>query len=171
MIVEQARIFATAAHGATGQVRKYTGLPYIVHPTAVAALIEEHAVHINPAMMCGAWLHDVVEDTAIRLRDIEDTFGRDIRRVVEDLTNWPAGCGLNRAGRKEKDRQRLAMALPMSKTIKLADLFDNAVDIMKHDPKFGRVFMVEAAALVPVLSAGDPILYRMMVDLVEAYAG
>jgi len=169
MIVERARTFATAAHGATGQVRKYTGLPYIIHPTQVVSLIEEYAVHINPAMLCGAWLHDVVEDTKIRLSDIRETFGRDVERVVYDLTNTGLPDG-NRAARKEKDRKRLSMALPMSKTIKLADLYDNATDILEHDPKFAVVFLDEARALLPVLSAGDPILYRMMADFLEGHA-
>lgn len=29
-LIERARLFATAAHGATGQVRKSTGEPYIL---------------------------------------------------------------------------------------------------------------------------------------------
>ena len=37
--VERARIFATAAHAAVDQRRKYTNEPYIVHPTEVAAIV------------------------------------------------------------------------------------------------------------------------------------
>jgi len=35
LVSEKARIFATAAHAAVGQVRKYTGEPYLVHPAEV----------------------------------------------------------------------------------------------------------------------------------------
>ena len=38
-IVERALIFATAAHAAVGQKRKYTGEDYIVHPIAVMELV------------------------------------------------------------------------------------------------------------------------------------
>ena len=32
MMQEKARLFALAAHSAIGQVRKYSGAPYWVHP-------------------------------------------------------------------------------------------------------------------------------------------
>ena len=38
-IVERARTFATAAHAATGQKRKYTHEPYIVHPEEVVSIL------------------------------------------------------------------------------------------------------------------------------------
>lgn len=38
-VVERALIFATAAHAAVGQKRKYTGEDYIVHPIAVMELV------------------------------------------------------------------------------------------------------------------------------------
>ncbi len=38
-IIEKARVFATAAHYAAGNARKYTGEPYINHPTAVVLLV------------------------------------------------------------------------------------------------------------------------------------
>ena len=37
-IVEKARVFATAAHSAVAQLRKYTGEPYIVHPAEVVSI-------------------------------------------------------------------------------------------------------------------------------------
>ena len=38
-LVEKAEIFASAAHAAVGQVRKYSGEPYRVHLATVAALV------------------------------------------------------------------------------------------------------------------------------------
>lgn len=63
---------ATAAHEGIGQVRKYTGEPYINHPAAVAELVS--SVPHTPEMLAAAWLHDTVEDTPITLLDIELNF-------------------------------------------------------------------------------------------------
>lgn len=71
-IEEKARVFATAAHGAVGQVRKYTGEPYINHPAEVVQIVR--SVQHTPDMIAAAWLHDVVEDTAVTLEDIEQHF-------------------------------------------------------------------------------------------------
>ena len=38
-LVTRARLFATAAHAAVGQRRKYTDEPYIVHPAEVAGIV------------------------------------------------------------------------------------------------------------------------------------
>ncbi|WP_105621082.1 HD domain-containing protein [Cronobacter malonaticus] len=42
IIIDKARTYATAAHGAVGQRRKYTNEPYITHPTAVAELVRAY---------------------------------------------------------------------------------------------------------------------------------
>ena len=47
-IVERARMFATAAHAAVGQLRKYTFEHYIVHPAEVAEIVASVGV---PAMV------------------------------------------------------------------------------------------------------------------------
>ena len=58
-LVIKADTFADLSH--SGQVRKYTGEPYIVHPREVATLVS--TVAHTPEMLAAALLHDVVEDT------------------------------------------------------------------------------------------------------------
>jgi len=41
-IVDKARYFATAAHAAVGQKRKYSDDDYIVHPIRVANLVKQY---------------------------------------------------------------------------------------------------------------------------------
>ena len=55
----QARMFATAAHRAIEQKRKYTGKCYTVHLEEVAQIVEEAGG--SDEMVAAAWLHDVVE--------------------------------------------------------------------------------------------------------------
>lgn len=82
---EQARRYATQVHAESGQRRKYTDEPYIVHPTAVVELVR--SVTDDPVMLAAAWLHDTVEDTATTLNDIENHFGPEVARLVEMLTD------------------------------------------------------------------------------------
>src|SRR5580765_8807774 len=84
----RARVFATAAHAAVGQVRKYTGEPYINHPAAVAEIVR--AVPHSEAMLAAAWLHDVVEDTKVTYADIKAEFGEDVAVLVNWLTDVSA---------------------------------------------------------------------------------
>ena len=72
-IAPKARIYATAAHAAIGQVRKYTGERYIQHPCAVVNLVL--SVPHTEEMIAAAWLHDVVEDTEASLADIGEELG------------------------------------------------------------------------------------------------
>lgn len=52
-IVDKARVFATAAHAATRQKRKYTGEPYINHPQEVVTILE-NAGYSNSYMLAAA---------------------------------------------------------------------------------------------------------------------
>ena len=67
-----ARVYATAAHAAVGQRRKYTDQPYIVHPIRVAEIVDLYGG--TDDMISAAYLHDVVEDTAVSIDDINDMF-------------------------------------------------------------------------------------------------
>lgn len=74
--IEKARLFAIAAHAAIGQVRKYTGEPYIVHPAETVGIVKEnHYRGISAKGVQALWLHDVVEDTKITIDEIRRAFG------------------------------------------------------------------------------------------------
>ncbi|MTJ93609.1 MAG: HD domain-containing protein, partial [Desulfovibrio sp.] len=72
-LIARAAAFAAEAHAAVGQVRKYTGEPYVEHPRAVARLVADAGG--DDAMVAAAWLHDVVEDTRVSLDEIRGQFG------------------------------------------------------------------------------------------------
>lgn len=152
-LVSAARDFATASHRRIDHRRKYSKQPYEVHLKAVAELVA--TVTDDPATIAAAWLHDVVEDTAVTFADVEAAFGADVMSLVKDLTDVSRPTDGNRAVRKAIDRAHLATASPRAQTVKLADLCDNAVDICAADPRFGRVFLDEMEALLAVLGQGD----------------
>jgi len=154
-LIEKARVFATAAHGAMGQSRKYTNEPYIVHPLAVATLVGEHGG--TEAMICAALLHDVLEDTQVSEATLLHEFGREVLDLVRWLTKVEVPG--NRAFRKVSECKRLHRAPAEAQTIKLADSIDNAKSIIEHDPKFAKVFLSELRDLLSFLCKGDPELW------------
>lgn len=167
LLEDRARLFATGAHAAVGQARKYTGEPYINHPAAVANLVR--SVPHDDAMLAAAWLHDVVEDTRVSLSVIEDEFGADVAHLVFDLTDVSNPSYGNRAARKAIDRAHTQNASPRAKTIKLADLIDNTRTIAAYDPDFAAVYMQEKALLLQVLREGDPTLWGAANKSVQQY--
>jgi (p)ppGpp synthase/HD superfamily hydrolase len=158
-MIQNAQVFATAAHGAIDQRRKYTGEPYITHPAAVAAIVGCVRGH-TWQMICAAWLHDVVEDTKVELPVIAQIFGEDVGRMVEALTNVPLSAG-NRATRMVLNLEKLSRASAEVHTIKIADLLHNTKSIVEHDPKFAPVYLREKIAALNVLRRGDPVLWSM----------
>lgn len=165
-LVERARAFAVGAHARINQLRKYTSQPYDVHLKAVADLVA--AAGGDPAMVAAAWLHDTVEDTPATFERIEREFGADVAALVRELTDVSRPGDGNRAARKAIDREHTAAASPRAKTVKLADVVDNCEDICRHDPKFGRVYVVEARALLAVLAEGDAGLHGRAARVIAA---
>lgn len=154
-----ARAFATTHHAAIGQVRKYTGEPYIHHPRAVVELVR--SVSHTEVMLAAAWLHDTVEDTMATLGAIHAAFGSDVARMVEMLTDISIPEHGNRAQRKAIDRAHTALASPDAKTVKLADLIDNTRSVLDRDQEFAKVYIPEKRLLLEVLQEGDSTLWRM----------
>lgn len=152
-LVERARTFATAAHAAVKQIRKYTGQPYIVHPQAVAGIVQ--TVPHTPEMIAAAWLHDVVEDTGVTIDNIRSEFGDEVAELVFWLTDQSKPDDGNRAKRKEIDRIHSAAAPAEAQTIKVADLIENTFSIEEHDKDFARVFRHEKDRLLAALTKAD----------------
>jgi (p)ppGpp synthase/HD superfamily hydrolase len=160
-LVSRAIVTATQAHA--GQVRKYTGEPYIVHPLEVMTIVRR-AVGVTPEMLAASVLHDVLEDTPTSYGDLASRFGLVTAQLVYELTE-PAVPG-NRSFRKETERWRLSKVSPVAKTIKLADLISNTQSITHHDPKFAEVYLAEKGALLNVLQDGDAGLFAIALRMV-----
>ena len=147
--------FANVAH--QGQKRKYTDEDYITHPIAVAKLVHERYKDNN--MTCAAFLHDVLEDTAVTHSELRtflhETFSvesaEDILSLVVELTDVytkEAFPHYNRKQRKEWEALRLAYVSERAKQIKRADIEHNSESILEHDPKFAKVFLAEKENLL-----------------------
>lgn len=88
--VRYAFVYAATAH--KGQTR-HNGEPYIVHPLAVARIVAgDLELGTNPVI--AALLHDVVEDTPTTIEQIGESFGDDVKFLVDAVT------------KKQKERYR-----------------------------------------------------------------
>lgn len=170
-IIYEAMRFARRAH--SGQVRKYTGNPYIEHPAEVAGLCA--AFGLSPNAQAVAWLHDCIEDCGVTHTEVLNAFGREIADAVWSLTDSEAGT---RAERKSVARARVSDAAGWVQTIKCADIISNTASIAKHDPKFAYTYYGECRAMVDALTEADPrarllaysALEQMGRDLEDKYA-
>lgn len=166
-LVEKAEVFATAAHAAVKQVRKYSGLPYIVHPRAVVELLKTHASsEIIEEQIAAAFGHDLCEDTGVELDLIREMFGDLVAELVDDLTDISKPEDGNRRVRKNIDLEHTRQANPLAKSIKLADTIDNIKSITEADPNFARTYLRERMLVIEACAEGDPGLlaeaYRVM---------
>ena len=149
MVVE-AKMFATAAHAAIGQKRKYSGDDYIVHPQRVAAIVEKHGG--SDEMIAAAWLHDTVEDTDVTPDLITKMFGDNVADIVEGLTDVSLPEDGNRAKRKSIDRMHSARASTEAQFVKCADIIDNSWDIAENDLSFAKVYKSEVFLLLNAMT-------------------
>lgn len=81
-IIKKAFFLAKNAHKG---VRRRSGVPYILHPIAVAKIIIEE-IGLGVKSVVASLLHDVVEDTNYTLEEIESLFNPKIASMVDGLT-------------------------------------------------------------------------------------
>lgn len=156
-LIDDAIVYAAQCHGAVEQRRKYTGVPYILHPLEVMQIVASVPGHTEE-MLAAAVLHDVVEDTDVSIADVYKRFGREVHDLVWALTDQ---CNIgNRAARKAAEAERLSWISPQAQTIKYADLIANTASIVEHDKDFARIYLREKQQLLTVMNQGDAKLWR-----------
>jgi len=166
MIIDKAFRLAAIYHH--GQVRKYTGEPYVTHPVDVMAILAEHyyfgrdSVSIQH-MLAAALLHDTLEDTYATEEALRQEMPEQVVDFVLALTDVDKNVG-NRKTRKALDRARLAEACAEVQSIKCADIISNSRSIKMHDAKFWETYKAELSALLDVLTDAHPDLRRLARD-------
>lgn len=117
---------ALAAHGE--QTRKGTAIPYVSHLLQVSGLVLEWGGDLEQAT--AALLHDVVEDTAISIAEVEAAFGSGVAAIVVDCTDTGPGETLGNKRpwlvRKREYLARLRAVAPRSALVIACDKLHNA---------------------------------------------
>ena len=114
-----------AAKHHEGQKRE-SGEPYITHPLAVAYILLE--LGMDTDTICGALLHDVVEDTDATLEDLQKTFGADIAMLVNGVTKLEKVEIFTKDEQKAENIRKILLAMSEDIRviiIKLADRLHN----------------------------------------------
>jgi len=111
-LINKAIYFAKKYHD--GQLRK-SGEPFYTHPLEVAYMISDY--NLKTDVITASILHDIIEDTEVTVRMIQNTFGQRIAEMVDRLTHdRPDGTKLSvedilNNSYQEKDREVLLIKL------------------------------------------------------------
>src|SRR5262245_6255979 len=135
----EAAAFAARAH--RGQFRKDGETPYVSHVFRVCLIVRDLFGIVDHRVLTAALLHDTVEDTTTDFDDIEERFGKDIARWVALLSKDKR---LQEAERERAYLEQLAGAEWEVKVMKLADMFDNLMDLRqlpadRHERSLRRI--------------------------------
>lgn len=122
--VDKAFWYAVKAH--KGQKRKDGKTPYIEHPVEVAEIVG--TITTDPRVISAALLHDVVEDTPVKIHDLIRVFGVYIADLVADETEnrWTDQPTADTWEKRKKEMIfRIGAASKEAKIISLADKLSN----------------------------------------------
>lgn len=108
----------------------YGVLPYTHHLQDVENVLRRFdtlnpislAYETNPDLFVAAWLHDIVEDTRMKQRDLEECFGEKVTALVMAVTDVD---GPNRVVRKAMTYPKTRAAGKDAVRLKLADRIAN----------------------------------------------
>src|SRR6476659_6303671 len=81
-IVERAIEFATEHH--KSMLRKGSKTPYLAHLFNVCRILDEW--NCSDEILAAALLHDIVEDTAVTIDQVEEIFGKNVAELVRGAT-------------------------------------------------------------------------------------
>lgn len=126
------KALAFAAHKHRDQRRRDVSTsPYINHPISLADILCNEAHITDIETICGALLHDTVEDTETTAEELERVFGKAICDIVLEVTDDET---LPKAARKQAQIDHAAHISDKAKLVKLADKISNLRDVLYNAP-------------------------------------
>lgn len=108
------------------QYRKDKKTPFVAHPYRVAMVVRDIFGCGDEIAITTALLHDTIEDTRTDFDDIHKRFGREVADCVSAMTK---NMLLIEEEREKDYDKRLARAPWQARIVKLADVYDNSLDL------------------------------------------
>lgn len=144
--IMKAMMFATEKH--KGQKRRFCDKPYVIHPKAVARILEK--LGCSTLLIVAALLHDTLEDTDATYDELVDTFGVEVADLVFELSNRKPKS-MSKHDYMVKKIQGLSFN---ALTIKLADRLHNILylEFDRVDIKFVKKYYFETVAMMDVVT-------------------
>jgi GTP pyrophosphokinase len=122
-LLARAYRFSEQAHH--GQKRS-SGEPYVAHCVQVARILAE--LHLDTITVACGLIHDVVEDTAVTVADVEKEFGAEMAQIVDGVTKIGSLAFQSREERQVENYRKLLFSIAKDVRvilIKLADRLHN----------------------------------------------
>jgi GTP pyrophosphokinase len=131
-LIERALEFSEAAH--RGQ-KRLSGEDYISHSLAVAKILVNQ--QLDSTTVAAALLHDVVEDSDVRLEEIQGQFGGEVAGLVDGLTKISTLTFRSAAEEQSENYRKLLLSIARDARVimvKLADRVHN-MRTLEHLPE------------------------------------
>ena len=163
-ILEEAIIYATVMH--QGKVRKFKGIPFILHALEVAQILS--TMTEDQEIITAGILHDIVEDTDGTLQEIEKRFGQRVALLVssESEDEYP---GEERSATWQRRKEGSLRVLQTSKDVGVKMLW--LADKLANIRSLAQMYSERGEALWQELHQSDPEMqlwyYRSVAEALE----
>lgn len=175
--MDMKKVIETARQAHDGQFRKWGNQdPYIVHPIRVAEKLAT-LVGVEQDDIAAAYLHDVIEDVAIKQNKVAEyeTLIREVAsettlQLVWELTNpteGPEWEGKPRVQKRKADWEHIAKISSRAKRIKLVDRWDNLQNAKVMPRKLLAKYVGESEVLLELCKEADPEMARQLQERIE----
>ena len=117
--VNKAYQFALKAHQ---NQKREEGVPYIIHPVAVAKILTD--LKLDSATITTGLLHDTIEDTKVTYDSVKEEFGEEVANLVEGVTKISALESKASSDSKAENFRKLILATSKDIRVLLVKLAD-----------------------------------------------
>ncbi len=117
--VNKAYNFALEAHQ---NQKRDEGVPYIIHPVAVAKILTE--LKLDSATITTGLLHDTIEDTNVTYESVKKEFGEEVANLVDGVTKISALENQASSDSKAENFRKLILATSKDIRVLLVKLAD-----------------------------------------------
>lgn len=145
----EAVAFAARAHD--GQRRKDGLTPYVSHAFRVCLVLRHVFAIDDPPALLTALLHDTIEDTTTDYDDLKEKFGAQVADGVRLLSKDKR---LPEPEREQQYEMQLAAAPWRVQVGKLADIYDNLLDMPRIAPGHPNRAVANARRYLAALQRG-----------------
>ncbi len=132
-LIRQAYVFSAMVH--KEQLRQ-SGEPYLIHPLEVASILCD--MKLDTTSIAIGLLHDVVEDSATSVEQIEKYFGKEIAHVVDGVTKISKAAFRSKEEQQAENFRKMILAMVDDLRVilvKLADRLHNMRTLQYLQPE------------------------------------